>query len=191
MITKKLLNVGRDGASYQYARTFCRFGPPEAGPACAKASAGRPGSTRSTSPSTRPFDKLRVPSGVEGLGALSLPAVSLSNPSKRLRASDPGYKFPSVAGKTAFCVFGSCGPINRGFRGSRGWPRHGIHPCHRRNPRRMVALCFVGAQLACAHARIFVISMSSRRIPSRHFLRRNAAHPSSGLGAPTPGQDMT
>ena len=30
MITKKLLNVGRDGASYRYARTFCRFGPPDA-----------------------------------------------------------------------------------------------------------------------------------------------------------------
>jgi hypothetical protein len=29
-ITKKLLNVERDGASYEYARTFCRLGPPDA-----------------------------------------------------------------------------------------------------------------------------------------------------------------
>ena len=30
MITKKLLNVGRDDASCQHARTFCRLGPPDA-----------------------------------------------------------------------------------------------------------------------------------------------------------------
>ena len=46
-------------------------------------------------PGVNPFDK-----PLDTLGALSL--------SKRLRASDPGYKFPSVAGKTAFCVFGFC-----------------------------------------------------------------------------------